>query len=262
MIAFPADRRFLITGASAGIGRSIAHTLNGLGATVIGVGRNANRLEEARSSAPEPARFHIEQRDLSEDMAGLAGWIRRIAARLGPLRGLLHSAGAVELAPLKFVSLPAARRLFDVNFFSGLLLAQGFCEDGVNDGPGSSIVFVSSGSSLRGLAAASTYSATKGALNAAARSLARELAPKGIRVNTILPGLVDTPMTQSVPEEQIRFILGLQFLPGSIGPEEIAFASAFVVSDEGRFMTGESVTVDAGSGMKVQPVPGTDGAIA
>lgn len=258
MISFPADCRFLVTGASVGIGRSIAHRLNELGATVIGIGRNQERLSDARSSAPEPSRFLTERLDLSAEPGDLPEWIRRLAMRVGPLRGFVHSAGMVEIAPLRVISLPAARRLFDVNVFSALALTQGFCEDGVHAGKGSSVLFVSSGSSLRGLAGASTYSASKGALNAAARSLARELAPKGIRVNTILPGLVDTPMTHALPASQIEFLLGQQFLEGMIGPEQISSACAFLLSDEGRFITGESLIVDAGGGMKVQPVTATE----
>lgn len=262
MTSFPVDDRFLITGASVGIGKSIAYQLNGLGATVIAVGRSEERLSEARSSAPVPSRFLLEPLDLSEGLEELPSWIERLATRVGPLRGFVHSAGTVELAPLKVISIPSARRLFEVNVLSALALTQGFCQPGVHSGRGNSVLFVSSGSSLRGLAGASTYSASKGALNAATRSLARELAPMRIRVNAILPGLVDTPMTRALPATQVDFLLRQQFLRGMIAPEHISAACAFLLSDEGRFITGESLIVDGGGGVKIQPLGSASGATA
>ena len=97
MIRFDAADVFLVTGASAGIGARIAGLLVELGATVIASGRDRGRLEGIRDASPSPARFLVHPRDLSADLDAHADWVIQLAARHGPLRGLVHSAGAVEV---------------------------------------------------------------------------------------------------------------------------------------------------------------------
>ncbi|HTS01710.1 MAG TPA: SDR family NAD(P)-dependent oxidoreductase, partial [Thermoanaerobaculia bacterium] len=130
MIRFEAGDVFLVTGASAGIGARIASLLVELGATVVVSGRDRGRLESVRDACSAPARVLLEPRDLSDDLDELPGWVIEIAKRHGPLRGLVHSAGAVEVVPLKVFSASGARRLFDLNYVAGIALAKGFARKG------------------------------------------------------------------------------------------------------------------------------------
>jgi len=237
MIRFTASDVFLVTGASSGIGRSVALLLNELGATVVGAGRDTGRLAAMRASAKAPDRLHVEVRDLSTDLERLPGWVDALVARHGPLKGLMHAAGAIKIVPLRAYSLDEARKLFDLNFFSGLLLAKAFSRKGSFAESGASLLFCSSIHAIRGTAGVLTYSATKGAIEASVRSLAVELADKRICVNAVCPGYIATEMTRLFPPKD-GHPLG--------DPDAVAPLCAFLLSDRARLITGQSIVIDGG----------------
>ena len=247
MIQFDANQRFLVTGASAGIGLGVARLFNELGATVLGVARTEQRLADARATMPDPERFHPTPRDLSKDLEGVTEWLRELAARVGPLKGLVHCAGIYDVTPLKILSLDRARAVLDANFFSGLALCKGFARKDVNAGE-SSITLMSSISSIRGFSSVVAYSASKGAINASVRALAHELGRQRIRVNAILPGVIDTEMTRAAPPEQTAYLVGRQ--PFGMGkPEDVAAMCAFLASSRASFITGQCISVDGGASL-------------
>ena len=251
LVPFIPDHRFLVTGASSGIGRALALHLVARGASVVASGRDVPRLEAMRASAADPARVVLAPRDLSADVPGLVDWVAA-QFREGPPAGLVHSAGVLATTPLRVLSVGTLRKVMDVNFFSFLALARGLVEAGLRDG---ALVAISSVASLRGLSGAVAYSGTKGALNAAVRALAVELAPLGVRVNAVLPGVVETEMTADVDREQLDYLLAQQFLSGAMTPGDLSGMVDLLLSHVGRLLTGQCVPVDAGCGEIPGPRP-------
>ena len=249
MISFNADQRILVTGASSGIGETIALRLNALGATVIASGRNMEKLAAVKNRAEHPQRFHIEPLDLTADMNTLPVWIKTLKERYGKLGGLVPCAGHAGVMPLREYSLAEAGRLFDIHVHVPLLLAKGFADRRNNIGCGSSIVFISSAAAIAKEAGLAAYGGAKNALLAAAAVLSKELAPQQIRVNSIAPGVVRSPMG----EAYLSFLSDearekeLAAYPLGLGePEDVAGMASFLLSDAGKWITGQTIVMDGG----------------
>jgi NAD(P)-dependent dehydrogenase (short-subunit alcohol dehydrogenase family) len=167
----------------------------------------------------------------------------------GPVNGFVHSAGVSEAALLRDVSVDAAEAVMRVNWLSFMALSKAVCRRG-RYAPGMSVVALSSISALIGQTALSAYAASKGAIIAAARSLASEYAPRGIRFNCVSPAPVDTPM-----QRQNRQRLGDEWYKkevldraklGTLAPEDVADPVIFLLSDASRRITGENIVIDGG----------------
>ena len=252
MIQFSEHETFVVTGASSGIGRATALRLHGLGANVVGVGRNTVRLGELKAETGESLRMHVEQKDLTEDLDALHAWVRGIKDRYGPLRGLILAAGMQQTVPLQAMAMDQAKALFDLNYFSHICLARGFCDRRVHAGTGSSIVFISSTVSVRPVPGIISYSASKGAIDAAMRAMAIELAHLGIRINAVSPGFVRTRMVESWEQTSTEEQLQKRREQHPLGfgrPEDVADACCFLVSESARWITGHCLVVDGGGGL-------------
>lgn len=240
-------KRILVTGASSGIGKGAAQVLSKLGAKLVLLARNKERLKATLDSlAGEGHSCYVFDLSAADEIPSL---MKDIAREQGPLSGLFHSAGITFIWPVRMVKKKYIDAVFSGSIDAALMLTKGFCQKEANVEGGASIVFMSSVAGLSGAAGLSIYSASKGAVDAAMRSLAVELAPRGIRVNSIAAGGVESVMhtehLKHFTEEQLKtyrekHLLGYGF------PDDVAYAAAFLLSDASRWITGTTMIVDGG----------------
>lgn len=241
-----AGRRILVTGASSGLGREAAIQVARCGATVILAGRNEERLAETASSLSGMGHRTVACDLSNADSADAL--LKGIVAEGGPLHGVFHSAGESVLAPVRTTKTQQLEQVFGAALFGAFGLARAASRKGaLNDG--GSLVFMSSVSATRGRRGMAAYSATKAGVGGLVRTLAIELAPRGIRVNAIAAGAVVTAMHEDfagvVSEEMVRNYRDLHLL-GFGRPEDIGYSVVFLMSDAARWITGQDLPVDGG----------------
>jgi NAD(P)-dependent dehydrogenase (short-subunit alcohol dehydrogenase family) len=231
----------LITGASSGFGRSIAWKLAPSRRLIL-AGRNVERLESVRSRCEAPERHILWPRDF-RDVGGIAQELADLLKTRGiGIEHFVHSAGFTGFQLARGVEMEFVRQIFNVNLFSAMEIIQPLMRKSTNHGALRSITFISSISGRLGGSGLSAYGATKGAVNAMSLSLAVELAPD-VRVNSVLPGIIETEMTRQYFESP-NF---LGFYPLGFGrPEDVADAVEFLTSDRARWITGHELVVDGG----------------
>lgn len=236
----------MVTGAASGIGRATAIQCAEMGAKLFLVDLNEKGLQETKELI---SHNDVEYRAL--DLTNLDSLIEMVAI-LPKLDGVASNAGIVLSLLAKFSEPKDMERIFKINTFSHInLVQQLIAQKKLNKG--ASIVFTSSMSGVYcGLAGGSLYGATKSAILGYTKALAIELAPRGIRVNTIHPGMIETPLTSSTAlskellEEDAR-----NYPLGRYGkPEEIAYSIVYLLSDATVWMTGSQLLIDGGYSVK------------
>ncbi len=236
-------KRILVTGASSGIGRATSVLLSELGAKLVLMGRDADRLEETKQKLAGDGHIAISM-ELRE-FASYAKAFKDIRETGEKLSGLVHCAGIAKVIPIKVASATNIQEMFDVNFVSFMELVKHYSKK--TNSAGGSIVALSAINAHYPQKCMSVYAATKGALEMAVSSLAVELFDKNIRVNAIVPGPIATPMAYSFDEisGEESNITGRQMMP--LGePEDIANMAVYLLSDAAKFITGRKFYVDGG----------------
>lgn len=237
-------KRVLVTGASSGIGRGIAIECSRMGAKVVLSGRNEARLQETLAMMQNPDEHQMLLADLAidEDIQGLVDKIEE------GLDGIVLCAGFTIVKPFKFVSPQDIEAIMDVNYKAPVILSQKLLKK-KKINKSASIVFISSVSGVFVSApAAALYSGSKGAVNGVAKAMALDLSPRGIRVNCVNPGMVNTnifskgDITQEQLEEDVK-----HYPLGRYGkPEDIAYAVVYLLSDASAWVTGTNLKIDGG----------------
>ena len=238
----------VVTGASKGIGASIARSLAAEGAAVVvnyAAGKDgAERVVADITGAGGKA--VAAQADVSRE-ADVQRLFAETMRAFGRVDVLVNNAGVYEFAPLDAISEAHVRRLIDVNVLGPLLTSR---EAAKHFGAqGGSIVNISSVVSTATPPNASVYSATKAALDAMTKSLAKELGPRRIRVNALNPGMVETEgwRAAGLESSDLRKQVEAQTPLGRIGqPRDIAPAAVFLASDDAAWITGETILVSGG----------------
>jgi NAD(P)-dependent dehydrogenase (short-subunit alcohol dehydrogenase family) len=241
------NKTILITGASSGIGRSCAVQCSKMGASLLLMGRNVDELNRTVSELQPGTKVEMIVADFSK-MVDLELLIAEKIVTIGKIAGFIHCAGIEKTLPLKKQTSEVFQSIFDINVFAGFEMAK-IISLKKYKAEKASFVFIASVAGMVGESGKTIYSASKGAVISGARSMSMELARSDIRVNSISPAMVKTPilekMFDGIGEEASQNIIKKH--PLGIGePEDVANACVFLLSDAAKWITGTNLVVDGG----------------
>lgn len=234
-------KTILVTGASSGIGKAIAIECSKMGATLVITARNAERLQETYQQLLGEKHQQIVA-DLNDDIQ-----LKTLTENVPELHGIVHNAGATKHLPFKFINRKDFDNLMQTNFYAPAFITQNLHKMKKIQKE-ASIVFISSVATFSVGVGDSMYSATKGAMNSFAKSLALELSKQKVRVNCVQPGVVKTNIFESgiISAEQLKETEQKYPLGRFGNPEDIAYAAIYLLSDASSWMTGSWLTIDGG----------------
>lgn len=238
----------VISGAASGIARQCAISCSKMGARLILLDLNAEGLQETMGMVECPEAHYWASVNLLEyDKVGEI--IKEAVAKVGRINGLLNCAGISTTNLFKLTKPEELDKFFHVNVYTGYFLAQECTKMGNLSKEGGSIVFFSSVAGSYGEVGKSTYGMTKAALLNLAKHLACEMARKNVRVNSISPGAICTPINMNLPhmkDPEKRAKLEAQHLLGLGRTDDVANACIYLLSDASRWVTGTNIFVDGG----------------
>ena len=235
-------KTILVTGGSSGIGRETALACARMGANVVITGRNADRLKETFDQLETSNKTQILADMTNKDD------VESLVASLPPLDGAVLCAGNSITLPLQFGTREKFDDMFNVNFFAPTELLRLIYKKKVLQKGASVVLIASIGGTHSFMPGNGVYGASKAALNSVMKYAAREYASRKIRVNSICPGMVDTPLIHrgTITEEQLaedakRYPLGRYGQP-----EDIANGAIYLLSDASSWLTGHDLVIDGG----------------
>ena len=242
-----AGKTALVTGASRGIGRASALALAGMGAQVLV--HYSSGVKEADAVVADIRKAGGRADAVAADLSAPDGahkLARQVRAVVGDrLDILVANAGISKSATIEETTVDDFDKLFAVNVRAPFFLVQQLLPI---FGSGSSVILLSSLAAHASVGTLAAYAATKGAIDTLVKHFAAQLGPRGIRVNAVAPGVVDTDMSSFVKTEAGQTsAVNMQALPRIARPDDIGPVIAFLASDEARWITGDTVRVDGGS---------------
>lgn len=240
------NKKIIVAGAG-GIGAATACKLNSLGAKIVLVDVNDDAMVNTLSLLNGDN--HSYRCDFS-DVSSIEPLIKKIIEEQGSVDGFVHCVGIGAVRPIKLSKYDFMLKVMNINFLSFVEIVRCLSLKGHFSPNGMNVVGISALGAFLGNSTKTAYCASKGAMNAAVRCLAKELASKNIRVNTVAPGVTDTPMAKAAEEygegsKEHESILERQYL-GVCDPSDIADAVAFLLSDMSKKITGCCLPVDGG----------------
>lgn len=240
-------KTILITGASSGIGRSVAIECSKLGATLILTARNAERIGETLSMCDNPELHQIILADLSDEDS-----IQHLVKELPVLDGCVSNAGVSKTLPIQFISSDKLEEIFQIDCFSSIILTKELVKRKKLSRNSSIVYTLSIAGNYNVLPGNAMYGAAKTGLSAFVKYAAIELASKGIRCNAVSPGMVNTELIKnlSVSQDDLQKDMQQYPLKRYAEPEEIAYAIIYLLSDAASFVTGSNLVIDGGRSLK------------
>lgn len=229
---------YLVTGASSGIGRQLVLELASAGANVLALARRENELRKVKSEFPD--KISTAVCDVC-DKNSVKEIIEKFVAEKGAFNGFAHAAGIYEFSPIKVFDKEQFYKMMDVNFWAGFDILQILTKKKFSV-EGASFVMFSSVAAVQGEKGLLAYSASKAAVSSAVRSVAKEISGRNQRLNAVMPGRVETPMTAPYQNDDVdgRSLLGKSY------PEDITKPVLFLFSDGSKWITGTDFVVDGG----------------
>jgi 3-oxoacyl-[acyl-carrier protein] reductase len=238
------DKTALVTGATGGIGGAIARALHKQGASVAVSGRQKDKLEKL--AAELGSRVHVLPCDLA-DKAQVAGLVDQAIAKLGRLDILVNNAGLTKDNLFMVMKDEQWDDVIAVNLTSTFMLMRAAARSMMRAKTGfGRIVNISSVSGIVGNPGQGNYAASKAGMIGMSKSLAREVASRGITVNCIAPGFISTPMTDVLNEKQVALIKDAIPAQKFGTPADVAAACVYLASAEGGYVTGQTLHVNGG----------------
>lgn len=241
-----AGMTYLVTGASSGIGRATSLMLSQCGARVVLSGRDLSRLEQSLGSLSGEGHL-IVAADL-RDADQTCDWVKSLVETTGPLTGVFHAAGMEVIRPARITKQAQLNEVFGSSLFAAFGLARALsAKNALVDG--GSVVYMSSVAGSTGQQGMTAYSAAKAGIDGMVRSLACELAPRKIRVNSIAAGAVHTAMHDRMSRcssDDTMQAYAQSHLLGFGCADDVANAAVYLLSPASQWVTGTVMVVDGG----------------